>query len=75
MKLQLPHSLSPTAAAGYSYKAVPVKVFQAVFIHSEVDRHKVKDHANVRRVAGIDQGTQLVRRAVTAGGGKKPVVW
>ena len=73
--MQLPHSLSPHRCGGVFVQSGAVKVFQAVFIHSEVDRHKVKDHANVRRVAGIDQGTQLVRRAVTAGGGKKPVVW
>ena len=61
----------PHRCGGVFVQSGAVKVFQAVFIHSEVDRHKVKDHANVRRVAGIDQGTQLVRRAVTAGGGKK----
>ena len=52
-----------------------VKFLQTVGIHGKVYRHKVQNDAYPMLVAGVDKFSQLVRRAVAAGGRKKPVIW
>ena len=56
------------ARVGMLVKRRAVELRQAVLIGGEMPHHPVEYHADARRVGGLNQMLQLLRRAEAAGG-------
>ena len=64
---RVPFRVEALARVGMLVQVGAVEAGQAVRVGREVRRHPVEDHADARAVQGIDEGLEVLRRAVARG--------